>query len=124
MKPCDIEEARENLKKRRAKAAAEREKLFVRATADCEAIIGLITDRFNPKRVYQWGSLLHKELFTDYSDIDIALEGMGSIEDVMELERIAESMTEFPLHIVEMEKINPAHAEIIKSKGRVVYERI
>ena len=41
----------------------------------------------------------------------------------MELERVAESMTEFPLDIVEIEKISPAHADSIRSKGRLVYER-
>lgn len=119
----DIEEARENLKRRKERTAKEREKLFLKATADCESIIGMITQRFNPKRIYQWGSLLQKEMFADYSDIDIALEGMGSIQDVMELERVAESMTDFPLDIVEIEKIDPAHADSIRSKGRLAYER-
>ena len=68
----DIEEARENLRKRRERTAKEREKLFLKATADCEAIIGMITQQFKPRRIYQWGSLLQKEMFTDYSDIDIA----------------------------------------------------
>lgn len=123
MEPFDIEEARENLKKRRERAAKERETLFLKATADCDAIIGMITRRFKPKRIYQWGSLLQKEMFADYSDIDIALEGMGSIQDVLELERVAESMTEFPLDIVEIEKITPGHADSIRSRGRLVYER-
>ncbi len=123
MKPFDIEEARENLRKRRESAGQERERLFLKAEADCAAIIAMIRRQFNPKRIYQWGSLLHKEMFADYSDIDIALEGMGSMEDVMELERVAESMTEFPLDIVEIEKINAAHAGSIRSQGRLVYER-
>lgn len=123
MEPFDIEEARENLKKRREKASQEREQLFLKAGADCAAIIAMIRRQFNPKRIYQWGSLLHKEMFADYSDIDIALEGMESIEDVMELERVAESMTGFPLDIVEIEKIAAAHADSIRSRGRLVYER-
>ena len=62
-------------------------------------------------------------MFADYSDIDIALEGMGSIENVMELERVAEGMTEFPLDIVEIEKISATHADSIRSQGKLVYER-
>ena len=50
--------------------------------------VPMIRRQFNPLCIYQWGSLLHKEMFADHSDIDIALEGMGSIEDVMELERV------------------------------------
>jgi hypothetical protein len=46
----------------------------------------MIIERFNPEYIYQWGSLLDKKMFTDYSDIDIALEGIRSIEDMLELE--------------------------------------
>ena len=93
MKPFDIEEARENLRKRREIAGQERERLFLKAEADCVAIVAMIRRQSNPKRIYQWGSLLHKEMFADYSDIDIALEGMGSIEDVMELEKGLKELT-------------------------------
>ena len=123
MEPFDIAGARENLKKRRDEATKERERLFNKAYTDCEAIIKMIIEHFNPERIYQWGSLLDKKMFTDYSDIDIALEGMGSIEDMLELERIAEKMTEFPLDIVELGKISPAHADAIRSKGMLAYER-
>ena len=123
MEPFDIAGARENLKKRRAEVTAEREKLFYKASDDCTSIIKMIIERFNPVRIYQWGSLLDKKMFTDYSDIDIALEGIGPIEDMIELEKIAESMTEFPLDIVELGKINPAHADSIRSKGIIAYER-
>lgn len=124
MEPFNIAGARENLKKRRAEIMAEREKLFYKASDDCKLIIKMIISRFNPVRIYQWGSLLDKKMFTDYSDIDIALEGIGSIEDIIELEKIAESMTEFPLDIVELGKINPIHADSIRTKGIIVYERI
>ena len=123
MEPFDIVKARENLKKRREEAAKERERLFNKAYADCKAIIKMIIERFNPERIYQWGSLLDKKMFTDYSDIDIALEGMRSIEDMVELERIAERMTEFPLDIVELEKVPSAYADTIRSKGMLAYER-
>jgi hypothetical protein len=123
METFDIEKARENLKKRREEVSKEREALFYKAYADCSAIIKMIIKHFNPMRIYQWGSLLDKKMFTDYSDIDIALEGIGSIEDMIELERIAESLTEFPLDIVELGKIPAAYADIIRSKGILVYER-
>jgi len=123
MEPFDIAGVRGNLKKRRLEVMEEREKLFYKAYADYTSIIKMIIEHFNPIRIYQWGSLLDKNMFTDYSDIDIALEGIGSIEDMLELERIAESMTEFPLDIVELGKITPAHADTIRSKGVLAYER-
>jgi predicted nucleotidyltransferase len=123
MEAFDIAGARESLRIRKSELLKERERLFYRASGDCSAIIKMIIEVFNPKRIYGWGSLLDKKMFTDYSDIDIALEGMGSIEDLFELERMAESMTDFPLDIVELEKINPLHADSIRAKGKVLYER-
>jgi len=115
--------ARDNLEKRREQVVKERERLFYRAYTDSKAIIKMIIEHFNPNSIYQWGSLLDKKMFTDYSDIDIALEGIGSVEDMIELERIAESMTEFPLDIVELGKIPAAYADTIRSKGMLAYER-
>lgn len=119
----DMEEARRNLKERREARVLERKKLFQQATADVAAILDMIITRFHPKRVYQWGSLLDEALFTDYSDIDIALEGIEAIEDIIELERAAERMTDFPLDIVRLEQIPVLYAETIRSRGKVVYER-
>jgi len=119
----NIEEARGNLKKRRDIAEKEREKLFNKAYSDYKEIINMIIQRFNPERIYQWGSLLDKKMFTDYSDIDIALEGMKSIEDLIELERLAESLTEFPLDILDLDKVPSVYADTIRLKGVLVYER-
>ncbi len=119
----DIEEARRNLEARRRSQTFEKKRLFEKATADCRTIIDMIIERFHPARVYQWGSLLDEELFTDYSDIDIALEGIDTVEDIIELEKTAEGMTDFPLDIVRLEKIPKAYAETIRAKGRIVYER-
>lgn len=123
MEVFNIEEARENLKKQKGIVEKEREHLFNKAYADYKAIIKMIIQRFNPERIYQWGSLLDRKMFTDYSDIDIALEGMKSIEDLIELERLAEGMTEFPLDILELEKVPSVYADSIRSKGVLVYER-
>ncbi len=123
MKSFNIEEARESLRKRRDIVEREREQLFNKAYADYKEILNMIIQRFNPKRIYQWGSLLDKKMFTDYSDIDIALEGMKSMEDLIELESLAERLTEFPLDILELEKVPSVYADTIRSKGVLVYER-
>ena len=119
----NIAGARENLRKRNFEVIKEREELFYKASSDYTIIVKMIIEHFNPVRIYQWGSLLDKKMFNNYSDIDIALEGMESIEEMLELERIAESMTSFSLDIVELGKISPAYADLIRSKGTLVYER-
>lgn len=51
--------------------------MWARAASDSRAIIDMIAREYRPSRVYQWGSLLRPERFRDYSDIDIAVEGVA-----------------------------------------------
>ncbi|MDZ7318873.1 MAG: nucleotidyltransferase domain-containing protein [candidate division KSB1 bacterium] len=83
----------------------------------------MIIHKYRPAKIYQWGSLLNERLFSEHSDIDIALEGLDSVEDYFALLGDAGEMTSFPLDIVLLEKIHPLHAESIKKKGRLIYER-
>jgi predicted nucleotidyltransferase len=86
-------------------------------------MIQLIIDRYRPKRIYQWGSLLHPEEFNDLSDIDIAVEGLKSAKIFFDLFGAIEELTKFPVDLVEIEKIDPIHAESIRKNGKLVYER-
>ena len=97
-------------------------KLYREATRDAELIIDMIRS-YNPDRIYQWGSLLDSDMFDSNSDIDIAVEGINSVEDFFELYGKALSMTDFPLDLIEIEKIDTIHAESIKRRGKVVYEK-
>ncbi len=109
----------------------DREKLSLRRNArlqeqaadDAKAIIALITGKFQPRRVYQWGSLLRPGAFKPYSDIDIAIEGVTDAERFFALLGEAQDMTRFPLDIVQLEKIAPEHAEDIRQHGKLIYER-
>ena len=118
----DYEKSREFLK---AKTEAERREnlaLHKRASEDCRRIIEMIKS-YAPDRIYQWGSLLNPDEFDVNSDIDIAVEGIDSVEVFFELFGKAMEMTDFPVDIVEMEKIEAVHAESIKQNGQVVYEK-
>ena len=97
--------------------------LYQQAQKDVSAILELIISKYNPVRIYQWGSLLNKDSFSAISDIDIALEGIIDPETFFRLYKDVESMTDFPLDIVQLEKIEPEFKEIIKLKGEMVYER-
>ncbi len=97
--------------------------LFEQAQRDFEAIKEMITSQYRPLRIYQWGSLLDRSKFKDYSDIDIAVEGVNDPERFFRLFGEAEKITRFPLHLVDYGRLDPEFADIIKRKGRVVYER-
>jgi predicted nucleotidyltransferase len=97
--------------------------LWERAASDCKVIIDMIAREYYPTRVYQWGSLLRPERFRDYSDIDIAVEGIGDAEMFFHMLGAAQAMTEFDLDLVQIEKVVPEYAEDIREYGKIAYER-
>ncbi|MBC8460432.1 MAG: nucleotidyltransferase domain-containing protein [Deltaproteobacteria bacterium] len=119
----NLRKARGNLKRRMVKQRAVHLALHARALGDFESILKMIVGEYHPKKVYQWGSLLRPERFRDYSDIDIAIEGAISPDAYFEMLGKAQAMTEFPVDIVQLEKIEPEFAESIRTEGKVVYER-
>jgi len=96
---------------------------FAEMQKEAAAIVARIADRFSPLRIYQWGSLLNRDRFRSYSDIDIAVEGVADARTYDQLEAMAWDMTDFPLDLVRLEHIEPEYADIIRQNGVVVYER-
>ena len=119
----DMDKVREFVaRKTRARNAALDER-FQRATLDFRAIVERIIDEAKPKRIYQWGSLLHRERFSEISDIDIAVEGLTGAEQFFQVLGIAMDGTSFPVDVVEIEKVPESVERRIREKGKLVYER-
>ena len=123
MTDFDIQAARRSLAKRRLKRKLALDERFEDATRDFEQIIKMIIKQYNPGAIYQWGSLLNRDAFSEISDIDVAVQGIKSAENFFSLCRDAEELTDFPLDIVELEKIEPEFKDLILDYGRKVYER-
>ena len=83
----------------------------------------MAVEKYRPTRIYQWGSLLHPRTFAEWSDIDIAVEGIASSEDFLALYGEACELTGFELDLVQIEKAYPAYAASIREQGRLIYER-
>ena len=96
---------------------------YAEAVADFARITTFIIGKYNPKRIWQWGSLLHRKHFSEISDIDIALEGLDSFETYAAIWAEVSEMTAFPVDLIEMERIGLANANHIREFGRMVYER-
>ncbi len=93
------------------------------AQGDAARIISTIAAEYRPLRIYQWGSLVHTERFSEISDIDIALEGMNCDEKTLAAIRsLADSMTEFHVDLVVMERLDPGRADLIRRFGAVAWE--
>jgi predicted nucleotidyltransferase len=121
--PVDIEKVREFIASREERRQRTIRRRFERATGDFDRIVSHIIRKYRPTRLYQWGSLLHPERFSEISDIDIAVEGLTSPESYFSLLGEADEMTDLPVDIVELEKIHPLHAQSIREKGRLVHEQ-
>jgi len=123
MGSVNIQKAKDFLNRKQDARKSKLHKRFKTAYKDFEKITEMIKYKYNPTRIYQWGSLLDETKFSEISDIDIAVEGIKSAKDYFKLYGEATKMTEFPLDIVEIEKIMPEYAESIKQTGKLIYEK-
>lgn len=122
MSEFDFKKAREFLENRKKNPATRNANLCKKAAADAERIITVIRTEFYPRRIYQWGSLLNPADFTEVPDIDIAVEGITEAEVFFCLLGRVMDMTEFPLDLVQLEKIEPEFRYEIETHGKLVYE--
>jgi predicted nucleotidyltransferase len=93
------------------------------ARSDFRRILDMVVSEFDPDAVYQWGSLLEDRHFQEISDIDVAVAGILDAPTFFRLCARAQELSDFPLHIVQMETIEPCYAASIKKRGRLVYGR-
>jgi predicted nucleotidyltransferase len=119
----DIQKAREFIQKKRANILRERHQRFEKAWHDFDNIVALLIKRYDLKQIYQCGSLLNQKYFSEISDIDIAVEGVKSAEQYFQMIGEAMELTDFPLDLVDIEKVDPVYAEGIRKRGRLIYER-
>ena len=118
-----IERARQRLRDRALARARQCEAMQRQAVLDTRAIVRMIVEEYELVRIYQWGSVLRPGEFREYSDIDIAVEGVTDARAFFRMLGDAQAMTRFPLDLVQIEKIEPEYAEEIRQHGEIVYER-
>ncbi len=66
--------------------------------------------------------MLNERHFSAISDIDIAVEGITDAETYFRMIGEADELTDFPLDIVQIEKIDPIHADSIRRKGVLIWQ--
>jgi hypothetical protein len=120
--PVDLEKVRDFLKAKEEKRRSLLRRRWEEARRDFDRIVKYIAETYAPRRIYQWGSLLDFSRFSEISDIDIALEGISGPEEFFAILGDAMKMTDFPLDILEIEKLDPETAEGIRGRGMLVYE--
>ena len=115
-----VSAARKMLREREAEEESARRALLAAAREDFDRTVELIVQKYRPREVWQWGSLLYPDTFTSGSDIDIGLVGV-SVTDHMEIQRLTEGTACLPLHIARLEEMDPRNVAHLKKYGKRVY---
>ena len=123
MNKDQIEKFRDFLQEKDRQETTDLQNRLNRARDDFNKIVAMLIKKHNPKRIYQWGSLVNEERFSKISDIDIAVEGIQSQEKFFTMFGEADAITSFHLDLIDIDKIHPLHARDIRINGRIVYER-
>ena len=119
----DLCRARAFLADREKRRRERLDESYAQATRDARAIVSEIAAQVNPRRIYQWGSLLDRKRFSEISDLDIAVEGLNGPAEFFRVLGIAMNATVLPVDVVELEKLPADVAERIRMRGALVHER-
>jgi predicted nucleotidyltransferase len=119
-KPFDYQQAAHYQRKILMEKEARQKALLDLARSDFDAIVKFIDQNYHPKAIYQWGSLIEAEHFSEISDIDIAVEGIEDPEIFFHLLGEVQKLTSFPLDIVQLEKIPEEYRREILKRGRKI----
>ena len=119
----DLDQVRAFLAAREQQRRARIDERYAQATRDVRTIVSEIAAQVNPRRIYQWGSLLDRRRFSEISDLDIAVEGLNGPAEYFQVLGIAMNATDLPIDIVELEKVPADIAERIRKRGVLVHER-
>ena len=119
----DLCRARAFLADREDRRRERLDERYAQATRDARAIVSEIAAQVNPRRIYQWGSLLDRKRFSEISDLDIAVEGLNGPAEFFQVLGIAMNATVFPVDVVELEKLPADVAKRIRMRGALVHER-
>jgi len=119
----DLCRARAFLADREKRRRERLDESYAQATRDARAIVSEIAAQVNPRRIYQWGSLLDRKRFSEISDLDIAVEGLNGPAEFFRVLGIAMNATVLPVDVVELEKLPADVAKRIRMRGALVHER-
>lgn len=90
---------------------------WCRVWALARAAARLLYDRFGAQRVAVFGSLIHPERFSRWSDIDLAVWGLHPEDTWRALAAIGSLDPEIPIDLVDMDCCRPDLASVIESKS-------
>ena len=118
----DVRAAARRLAERRRVRQEEAQERLARAQSAAARLVDFIATTWRPRAIYLWGSLVHTDRFSNISDIDIAIDGFPAGEaELSQIRDLADSLTDIPVDLVVLERLDPGRVELIKRFGRRVW---
>ncbi len=78
---------------------------------------GLLREQFGVSRVALFGSLARRDSFTSWSDIDVAVWGMGDGDFFRAVAAVTRLSAEFKIDLVDVDSCRPILRECIEEEG-------
>ena len=88
-----------------------------RAWAVAREVAHVLKSRFGASRVVAFGSLVQKEAFTRWSDIDLAVWGIAAEDFYKAVAFVTGFSSEFEIDLVDIQMCSPALQERIELEG-------
>jgi len=110
----------EAIRNRRKMQSAELAKRRRRALVVARKAAGLLRNEFGAQKVFIFGSLARRGGFTLWSDIDLAVQGIPSLQYYTAVETVYYFHPEFKIDLVELETCPPALLKNIERDGKSI----
>ena len=111
-----VAHARRSSAVRRRGSAARLE----RAWRHARAVAEFLRRKYAPSRVVAFGSLVHPELFSEHSDLDLAVEGIPWPDYLRAWNEVEALSHEFRIDLVDMATVSDLMRRCIDEEGRSV----
>ena len=77
----------------------------------------LLRERFHAERVLVFGSLIHPGCFTEWSDVDVAADGIDSADTLRAMEEVQDLSRSIPVHLVDLAACSHSLREVVDREG-------
>jgi predicted nucleotidyltransferase len=105
------------LRRRAFSPAVKNKKLYARAWEVARATAKLLKERYGVDRVRVFGSLVHAGRFHSGSDIDLAVEGLKSVDYWEAMTSVLFFDNQIPVELVEKTECRPEIWEVVEREG-------
>ncbi len=113
----EMAQYRATARRREAKRRAARAARHKRAWEVARKAARLLKEEFGATRVVAFGSLLHSEVFGEWSDIDLAAWDLEGLEYFRAVARLQDIDPEFEIDLVDIDHCRPSLREHILQEG-------